>query len=310
MSVLTQPAATDESLRYSGDFSLRLSARSAGRAIFVEPGAIDDDGVRLAFVIDGTWQPVAVRVQQPDEFGPVYAEVLANPDGADRTDIRANLRRILSLAPEGRGLGEVAGRDPVAGGLIKRFRGLRTIAYPTPFEAAARTVIGHRLPLARAAAIFADIAKSRGSALAVGDGHLHAFPAPDVLAGIRTVGGLSERKVDQLRTLGREVADGGLRADDLRSLDQGEAMERLQQLPGIGPFSAELILIRGAGDPDVFARTEGRLHQAMSESYGLGGNLDVDHLEELAEAWCPYRSWVSVMFRDATKDSSTGSAAA
>ena len=306
MTTATDPRVASMALRHSGDFSLTRSVRSAGRAVFVDNVA-DADGLELAFALDETWSPVAVRVQQPSELGPVYARVLANPDGAESASIRSNLRRILSLAPDGRRLADVVARDPVAAGVITRFRGLRTIAYPSPYEAAARTIIGHRLAIARAAAIFAAISRAHGAALEVGDRQLCAFPAPDILAALRGVGGLSERKVDQLRSLGREAAAGGLGADGLRAMQRADAMQRLQELPGIGPFSAELVMIRGVGDPDVFARTEGRLHRAMAEAYDLDHAPDVDFLEGLAEAWRPCRSWVSLMFRDATQDRFIGS---
>jgi 3-methyladenine DNA glycosylase/8-oxoguanine DNA glycosylase len=42
-----------------------------------------------------------------------------------------------------------------------------------------------------------------------------------------------------------------------------EALAHLQRLPGIGPFSAQLILIRGAGHPDVFPSDERRLHEEI-----------------------------------------------
>lgn len=307
MSAVTQSAAATDTLRHSGDFSLSRSVQSAGRAVFVDSNG-QEDALELVFRLDGSWLPVAVRIEQPNDLGPVRSYTVANPDHADAGDIRANLRRILSLAPDGRGLGEVADRDEVAAGLIERFRGLRPIAYPSPYEAAARTIIGHRLPISRAAAIFADLARSHGTALDLQGRSGHAFPAPDVLCRVRSVNGLSDRKVDQLRTLGREAQAGWLTAGRLLAVDRDEAMEQLQELPGIGPFSAELIMIRGAGDPDVFARTEGRLHGAMAELYGLGGDPNVDSLRERAKAWRPYRSWVSVMLRDATKDRSTGSA--
>lgn len=306
MTAVTESGVATDALRHRGDFSLSRSVRSAGRAVFVDSG--QHDGLELAFRLDGSWLPVAVRIEQPDDLGTVRSRVLANPEGADASEIRANLRRILSLAPDGRGLSEVADRDEVAAGLVERFRGLRPIAYPSPYEAAARTIIGHRLPIARAAAIVADLVRSKGTALDLEGGLGFAFPAPDVLRRVSSVHGLSDRKVGQLQALGQEAEDGWLTAERLRTVQRDRAMEQLQQLPGVGPFSAELIMIRGAGDPDVFARTEARLHGAMAEFYGLAGDPDVDALQERAEAWRPYRSWISVMFRDATKDGSTGSA--
>lgn len=85
-------------------------------------------------------------------------------------------------------------------------------------------------------------------------------------------------------------------------------MARLQELPGVGPFSAELIMIRGCGDPDLFPRTEGRLHRAIAELYDLSTDPELGVLESAAEPWRPFRSWIGLMARSATDHRSTGSA--
>ena len=57
-----------------------------------------------------------------------------------------------------------------------------------------------------------------------------------------------------------------------------EVTQHLLELPGIGPFSVELILIRGMGDPDSFPREEKRLHRAMAMAYNLGDSPDLDYV--------------------------------
>ena len=88
-------------------------------------------------------------------------------------------------------------------------------------------------------------------------------------------------------------------------MDRDEALAYLQQLPGIGPFSAELVLLRGAGDPDAFPRHEQRLHRAMAAAYGLGDAPDFDVLERVADRWRPYRSWVGLLLRNSPEDSTS-----
>lgn len=75
-------------------------------------------------------------------------------------------------------------------------------------------------------------------------------------------------------------------------------MIALQKLPGIGPFSAELIMLRGAGDADAFPNTEMRLHKAMAQEYELGENPDLKTLLDIAENWRPYRTWVGLLLRN------------
>ena len=47
-----------------------------------------------------------------------------------------------------------------------------------------------------------------------------------------------------------------------------EAIGELKKLPGIGDFSAELVLLRGAGEPDYLPTNEPRLGRAVAMAYG------------------------------------------
>ena len=67
---------------------------------------------------------------------------------------------------------------------------------------------------------------------------------------------------------------------------------QLRELPGIGPFSAELVWIRGVGDPDALPGNERRIEAIVRERYG-----DDARMEDVAEAWRPFRSWVALLLR-------------
>jgi DNA-3-methyladenine glycosylase II len=92
-----------------------------------------------------------------------------------------------------------------------------------------------------------------------------------------------------------------LDAARLRAQPPDEALDGLQQLPGVGPFGAELILVRGAGAVDVFPRHEKRLHAEMARRYGLPDEPSIEELADVAEAWRPYRSWAAFHLRVAAE---------
>ena len=77
----------------------------------------------------------------------------------------------------------------------------------------------------------------------------------------------------------------------------GTALKELKTLPGIGDFSAGLILLRGAGDPDAVAYHEPRLALAVADAYGLPGPATTPQLTEISENWRPYRTWVTLLLR-------------
>ena len=293
---MTTPTIT---LRADGDYSLAASVALAASAAFVDKlyGAPEGEVLDLALLLEDSWHTVGVRLDQP-AGGPVRVRVLANPGHAPLSEVQASLERVLSLDADGAGFAAVAARDPVVGELRARHPGIRPVLFPSPYEAAARAIIGHQLPVRQAAAITARIAEAHGVAVDLAGHGLFGFPAPERLAALPPVRGLAARKVEQLRGLGEAAAAGRLRSARLRALPRDQALADLQQLPGIGPFSAELVMLRGVGEPDAFPRTEQRLHRAMTAAYDLGAAPDLAALEAVAERWRPYRNWAGLLLRN------------
>ena len=200
---------------------------------------------------------------------------------------RGKVERILCLDVDGRGFGAVGGRDPVVGALQRRYRGLRPVLFYTPYEAAAWTIIGQRIRTTQAATIrqrLADEIGSRGE-----------FPGPDRLVSLTAPQrGLTEQKVDRLVAVARAALDGTLGRVQLRAMGAEAALESLRGLPGVGPFSAELIWVRGVGDPDRLPEHEPRLIRATRAAYQLAADSDI---AEVADGWRPYGAWVALLLR-------------
>ena len=68
----------------------------------------------------------------------------------------------------------------------------------------------------------------------------------------------------------------------------------------LGPFAAELVVLRGANAHDALPRHERRLDAEIAERYGPGRTL-----AEVSEAWRPYRTWAAVHLR-ALREQRTG----
>jgi len=263
-----------------------------------EPGVL-----RLAFVADPAFAPggaeraVGVVARAADEA--VAVEVFGD---AASPAIRAQVARILSLDIDGGGFADVGGRDPVVGRLQRRYPGLRPVLFLSPYEAAAWALIGNRIRIVQAAQLKARLARELGEAVDVAGVTAYAFPGPARLARLDAFPGLSERKVAYLQHLARAATGGLLDAASLRALPPAVALERLQGLPGIGPFGAELILLRGAGEPDRLPTHEPRLARAVALAYGLDQPPTPEALRELAEGWHPYRTWVTLLLRAALEE--------
>jgi DNA-3-methyladenine glycosylase II len=128
---------------------------------------------------------------------------------------------------------------------------------------------------------------------------MRAFPGPQVLVGVQEFAGLFGSKVANLRAVADAAVAGDLNSAYLRSLPDAQALASLEALPGIGPFSSQLILLRGAGHPDFLTFEEPLFRQAVTRAYGLDHTASDDDLRRISEAWRPYRSWVTFLLRQA-----------
>ena len=100
-----------------------------------------------------------------------------------------------------------------------------------------------------------------------------------------------------LRAIADAAQHGQLDSAFLRSQPDAQALALLQALPGIGPFSAQLILLRGAGHPDFLTFEEPRFRRAVTRAYGLDHDASDADLRRISEAWRPYRTWMTFLLR-------------
>ena len=263
-----------------GPFSLAAAGRFLGEFPPADHTGVDDDGtVHLGFVRDDFSGVAAVKLRQPREDGPV--EVFG--DG----DVRRQLERILGLEHDGDAFAAVLDRDLVLRELWQRTGHLRQVSFPSPYEAACWSVIALRLRQPQAVQVRRRIEAT------LGDG---AFPVPARLAELDTVDGLSEVKAQRLRAMARAALEGRLDPYELRALPQDEAIARLRELPGLGPFYASLVLLRATGATDAFFPIE-RLRRAAAVAYDLSEPPTEEAFTAMAERWRPFRSWACVLLR-------------
>ena len=261
-----------------GPWSLQISRRFwEGFAPAALPGQSAGPGLRAVFCAEGDWRRAEAEVTQAGDT----ARVVLAGDG-DLDAAAGQVRRFLALDVDGRGWPEVGRRDPVIAGAQAELPGLRPCGFHSPYEAAAWSVLAQRLRIVQAARLRAELIARHGE-----DG---AFPPPHTVARLDL--DLPGRKGEYLRAVAEAALDGLLDGAALRAIDPGQAVQRVQQVKGLGPFAAELVVLRGANAPDAVPRHERRLDAEIAERYGPGRAL-----AEVSEAWRPYRTWAAVCLR-------------
>ena len=281
-----------------GPYSLAASIDFlSGFAPAAHKAAETANHLHLAFVADGSEQSVGVCLREED--GTVIGEMYGE---ASKDVVRKQVARILSLDIDGSDFSTVGEHDPVVGKLQARYPGLRPVCFYSTYEAGAWILISHRIRITQAARLKARMARELGDIVDIHGEQEYAFPAPTRLLQLESFPGLFGRKIEYLHRLAEATIAGQLDAARLRSLPQEEALEALQQLPGIGIFSAEHILLRGAGDPDYLTLNEPRLPRAVALAYHLKSEPSNQELRAISESWRPYRTWVTFLLRHMLED--------
>jgi DNA-3-methyladenine glycosylase II len=278
-------------LEPSGLFSLAAAQDFAGgfaAGIGVHGAAT---GLLMTFPVEGWRDSAAIDVWQTED-GTVHGEV----SGTDDIDTaRRQAARSLSLDHDGRGWAAVGERDPILGALQAQYGWLRPVCFYSAYEAATSFVIGQRIAMRQARVVKDRLAEAYGDPIEIGDQVVRPFPRPQRLLQVPSVQGLAQVKVDRLHDLARAAIDGVLDTERLRSLPEADALAELQALPGVGPWTASAILLRGCGIADAVPMVDEISRTAVAALYGLSEPLDDATWTRVSDAWRPYRMWATVL---------------
>jgi DNA-3-methyladenine glycosylase II len=102
--------------------------------------------------------------------------------------------------------------------------------------------------------------------------------------------GLSSKKIEYLKDLSSKIEDGRLNLDILPSMTDEEVISTLQQVKGIGRWTAEMFLIFCLGREDVLPVTDLGIRKAMQKTYSLPELPKPSTMLAIAQPWKPYRS--------------------
>ena len=177
-------------------------------------------------------------------------------------------RRLFDLDADPAAIRGALSRDPMLGPLLARRPGVRVPGAWDPFELAVRAIVGQQVSVAGARTVLGRIAAKHGI-------------APEVLAEV-TVEGMPRSRAETIRALAREVASGRLALEG-----PSPDVSRLQEIRGIGPWTASYIAMR-LGDADAFPAGDLVLRRNA-------GNLSERQLLERAERWRPFRAYAAML---------------
>lgn len=277
------------SLERSSDFLCGFTPAEGASAV------LDDGRLVLGFLDEKHHVPVTVALEQRETHGEVIAELAPSSSRVDEASVATQLMRFLSLDHDARGLAAVAARDEVLRERLAAQPGFRPVCFPSPYEAAIWGVLAQRITMPVAAAVKRRLAVATGTVTEGFGRTSHPSPAPEKLLALESFPGLPAEKLARLHAVALAALDGRLDATRLRSLPREEAVDGLRTIRGIGPWTAEHVVVRGCGSVDELPTAEPRVVRAIAEAYGLEAVPTPAEALAIAEAWRPFRTWFAVL---------------
>lgn len=239
---------------------------------------------RRTVAVDGAATVIEVR---PGPGGQCLVASCDRPIGR----FAGRLRRQFDLDADPAAIDGHLSADALLAPMVAARPGLRVPRAWDPFELAVRAIVGQQVSVAAATTVTGRIAERFGTPLAGGDGTLtHLFPTPERLASADVASaGMPGKRGETIAGLARAVAAGEVELGGAQGLDG--VVERLCALPGIGPWTANYIAMRGLGEADAFPIGDLGLARALE---ARGEPADPVSVAARAEAWRPWRAYATM----------------
>jgi AraC family transcriptional regulator of adaptative response / DNA-3-methyladenine glycosylase II len=219
----------------------------------------------------------------------VHCELVLD-DFRDLSTAIARCRRLLDLDADPEAAVDVLSADRRLTALVAKAPGQRIPRTVDEAELALRVVIGQQVSIKAARTHARRLVEAYGSPLHDGSGALtHVFPSVAQLADIDpALLAFPKARQRTFVALVQALADGDVVLDP--GCDWNRAREQLLAIPGIGPWTAEVIAMRALGDPDAFPASDlGVL--AASKQLGLPNEPRL--LTEYSARWRPWRAYAT-----------------
>ncbi|RPE08963.1 DNA-3-methyladenine glycosylase 2 family protein [Chitinophaga lutea] len=234
--------------------------------------------------------PVLLRIREDAARQSLSAEVLegeVSPNG--EAYISRFMDRWLHLSGSLQPFYDFAAPDPLLGPLVKEFSGLRLVGIPDLFECITWTITGQQINLAFAYTMKQRLVQAFGHTVEWEGGTYYLYPHPAVIAVLRPEDLMpmqfSRTKAEGIIRVAQLMADGRLHEDMLMRMTYEEARDALVSIKGIGPWSANYVLMKFAQHPQALPLEDAGLHNAIRYRMGLPAKPGIPEVKKYTDHW-------------------------
>ena len=179
--------------------------------------------------------------------------------------------------------------DQVMTKITQKLYGLKFPTTATVFEALVYAIVEQQISIKVARSIEERLALKFGEQLQLEGESFFSFPTPEVLAkaGAEEVRqtGLSLRKADYICGAAKLIVEGKLDIEGLPKKKAEDIIAELDEIRGIGVWTAELTMLRGMQKFDALPADDLGIRRVISHYYCSEKMIQADEARKIAEPW-------------------------
>jgi DNA-3-methyladenine glycosylase II len=263
-------------------------SRSTNECLFV----VDNSSIYKLLPVGDNLALIAVHSEDDEEF---HIRIVHYSGASLTASVREDIARyVWEWFDLGTDLTPLyAMEDSILHQVTEEFRGLRLMGIPELFEAMSWGIIGQQINLAFAYTLKRRLVETFGTSLDWEGRTYWAFPTPERIAALTTEDltalQFTGKKAEYLIGVANLMAEGSLTKAGLLAMSDFLAMEKdLLRIRGIGPWTANYVLMRCLRNPAAFPLADVGLHNALKHVLGLEAKPSLEEIRQLAEGW---RGW-------------------
>lgn len=248
--------------------------------------AIKLDNEPVLFTID--WQPDVLQLHFP----------INTPTARQKEQTISFIREWFDLTTDLNGFYGLAKKDRILDSIVQKHYGLRIMGIPNLFEALTWAIIGQQINLTFAYTLKKRLVEKYGDYVEYEGKKFYTFPSFEMVASLTTDDlralQFSSRKAEYIIVIAQLMQDGKLDKDLLFKLETFEQKHLfLTTIRGIGPWTADYVLMKSLQESSAFPISDVGLHNALKKQLNLDRKPTMDELKELAERWKGWQAYAT-----------------
>ncbi len=105
--------------------------------------------------------------------------------------------------------------------------------------------------------------------------------------------GLSGAKARAIRDLSQKILSKEVILEDIPHMTDEEVLQELTKVKGIGPWTAEMVMMFSLGRTDIFSMGDLVLRKELMNLYGFKKMPSEKKLDSILASWSPYKTYAA-----------------